>query len=91
MADKVPDGFPIRTLNVQRALCALSQKCPAKVPAVLEALFRSAWVDRNSKIGEADGFAAVLEPVVGKDITQEVISLVSYCFSANPPPPPPHS
>lgn len=76
MADETPEGFPPRTLGVQRALCALSQNSPAKLPTVIEALYRSFWVDRNSKIGEPEGFIAVLESVLGKQETQEVLSAV---------------
>ncbi|KAJ5145057.1 thioredoxin-like protein [Penicillium atrosanguineum] len=74
MADKTPDGFPVRTLAVQRALCALSQKAPAKMPAVLEALYRAFWVERNSKIGEPEGFQPILESVLGKQDTEEILS-----------------
>lgn len=77
MADKAPDNFPIRTLAVQRALCALSQKAPAKMPAVLEALYRTFWVERNSKVGEPEGFVPVLESVLGKQGTEEILSAVS--------------
>lgn len=77
MADETPDGFPIRTLAVQRALCALSQKAPAKLPAVLEGLYRAFWVERNSKVGEPEGFVPVLESVLGKQDTQEILSAVS--------------
>ena len=36
MSDSYPQGFPPRTLTVQRALCAVSQKSPAKLPAVID-------------------------------------------------------
>lgn len=76
MADESPEGFPPRTLGVQRALCALYGKSPAKLPNVIEALYRSFWVDRNAKIGEPEGFTPVLEKVLGKQETQEVLSAV---------------
>jgi 2-hydroxychromene-2-carboxylate isomerase len=78
MADETPDGFPIRTLAVQRALCALSQKAPATLPSVLEALFDSFWVDRNSKVGEPEGFVPILESVLGKQSAQEILSAVGF-------------
>lgn len=77
IADKVPDGFPIATLGAQRALCALSQKAPERVVPAMEALFHATWIDRNSKIGKPEGFGPVLESVVGKETTQELIPLVS--------------
>lgn len=76
IADETPEGFPPRTLGIQRALCALSQKSPAKLPTVIEALYRSFWIDRNSKIGEPEGFTPVLESVLGKKETQELLSAV---------------
>lgn len=76
MAEESPEGFPPRTLGVQRALCALSLKSPAKLPTVIEALYRSFWVDRNAKIGEPEGFTPVLERVLGKQETQEILSAV---------------
>lgn len=77
LADRVADGFPLRTLGVQRALCAIAQKVPAKMPFVLEALYRSLWVDRNSKIGEPEGFGHVLESVLGKETTRDILAAVS--------------
>ncbi|KAJ5273443.1 hypothetical protein N7478_008568 [Penicillium angulare] len=71
--EKMPEGFPVKTLGVQRALCALLQKAPEKLPLVMEALFRSMWVDRNSHIGEPEGFIPVFEGVLGKDATQEIL------------------
>lgn len=67
----------MKTLNVQRALCAIAQKAPEKMPFVLEALYRSFWVDRNSKIGEPEGFGPVLESVLGKETMQDILSAVS--------------
>lgn len=79
MVEEMPDGFPPRTLGVQRALCALSLKAPAKLPAAIEALYRSFWVDGNSKIGEPEGFTPVFESVLGKQETQELLSAVCDC------------
>jgi 2-hydroxychromene-2-carboxylate isomerase len=80
IAEKMPDGFPVQTLGVQRALCAISQKAPAKLPSVIEALFRSLWIDRNSNIGKPEGFIPVLEGVIGKEATQEILQAVSLCL-----------
>ncbi|KAJ5108987.1 hypothetical protein N7456_005662 [Penicillium angulare] len=71
--EQMPEGFPVKTLGVQRALCALSQKAPEKLPSVMEALFQSMWVDINSRIGEPEGFTPVLESVLGKGATQEIL------------------
>lgn len=76
MAEKLPEGFPPKTLAVQRALCAISQKSPEKLPAVIEAIYRSFWVEENVKIGDVEGFTPVLESVLGKQATQEALSAV---------------
>lgn len=65
---------------MQRALCALSQKAPAKLPAVLEGLYRAFWVERNSKAAEPEGFTPIMESVLGKQDTQEILSAVSCCL-----------
>ncbi|KAJ5503310.1 hypothetical protein N7463_006184 [Penicillium fimorum] len=61
-----PEGFPFRTLSVQRALCAISQKTPGKLATVIGALFHAVWVEGNTAIGEPDEFAPVLESILGK-------------------------
>lgn len=76
MADKFPENFPPKTLAIQRALCAISQKFPEKMPAVIEAVYRSFWVDENPRIGDVEGFAPVFETVLGQKGTQEVLSAV---------------
>lgn len=77
MSEDFPENFPPRTLPVQRALCALSQKSPSKLPSVIEALYRSMWLDGNGKIGEPEAFTPVVEQVLGKNETQEILSAVS--------------
>lgn len=77
-----PEGFPVRTLAVQRAMCAVSQKSPEKVESVVDALYRSFWVERNSKIGEPEGFTPILESVLGKQEAQEVLSAVSWMLKS---------
>ncbi|KAJ6106912.1 thioredoxin-like protein [Penicillium capsulatum] len=77
VADRAPDGFPQRTLAVQRALCAVAENVPSQMPSVLEALYRSFWVDRNAKIGEPEGFIPVLEKVLGKNTTQDIVSAIA--------------
>lgn len=72
-----PQGFPFRTLPVQRALCAISQKAPKKLPPVIRAIFHAVWVEGNTAIGEPDGFTPVIESVLGKQETQEITSAVS--------------
>lgn len=78
MTEKFPAGFPPKTLPVQRALCAISQKYPSKLADTIEALYRSFWVDNNPNIGDVEGFRPVLESVLGRDGAGEVLSAV--CF-----------
>ncbi|GLI78936.1 hypothetical protein PoHVEF18_007258 [Penicillium ochrochloron] len=77
ICDSPPEGFPPRTLAVQRALCVVSQKTPAKLPSVIEALYHSFWVQSNSKIGEPAGFAPVIESVLGQEDTKDVLSAMT--------------
>jgi 2-hydroxychromene-2-carboxylate isomerase len=72
-----PKGFPIRTISVQRALCAISQRTPDKLAEVINAIFESFWVNGNTTVGEPEGFAPLIESVLGKQETDEVISAVS--------------
>lgn len=77
-----PKGFPFRTLAVQRALCAISLKAPEKLAPAIQAVFHAAWVDGNTTIGEADGFAPLLEGILGKQEMKEIMSDVGsllYC------------
>ncbi|CAG7918107.1 unnamed protein product [Penicillium olsonii] len=73
-----PKGFPIRTLAVQRALCAVSQRTPEKLADVIGALFHAFWAEGNTTVGEPEGFAPILEGVLGKPETQEVIAAMSH-------------
>ena len=72
-----PKGFPIRTLSVQRALCAVSQRTPEKLAEVISVIFQSFWADGNTTVGEPEGFAPLIESVLGKQETGEVVSAVS--------------
>ncbi|KAJ5096074.1 hypothetical protein NUU61_005430 [Penicillium alfredii] len=77
MAEGFPENFPPLTLAVQRALCAISKNSPEKLAPTLTALYRSFWVDGNTKIGQPEGFTPVLESVLGKSETQEVLSAMT--------------
>ncbi|KAJ5860861.1 uncharacterized protein N7529_008171 [Penicillium soppii] len=72
-----PKGFPIRTISVQRALCAISQRTPDKLAEVINAIFESFWVNGNTTVGEPEGFAPLIESVLGKQETDEVISAMN--------------
>ncbi|KAJ5373902.1 hypothetical protein N7517_005908 [Penicillium concentricum] len=72
-----PKGFPFRTLTVQRALCAISQKAPGKLATVIGALFHAVWVEGNTAIGEPDDFAPVIESVLGKQETLDILAAMN--------------
>lgn len=76
MIDHMPEGFPPLTLAVQRVLCAISLNSPEKLVPATDALYRSFWVDGNSKIGQPEGFIPVLEGVLGKNAAEEVLKTV---------------
>ncbi|CAI7662961.1 unnamed protein product [Penicillium glandicola] len=72
-----PKGFPFRTLHLQRALCAISQKAPGKLATVIGALFSAVWIDGKTTIGEPDVFVPVIEGILGKQETHEIISAMN--------------
>ncbi|KAL4890955.1 thioredoxin-like protein [Aspergillus ambiguus] len=77
MVERSPEGFPPLTLGTQRALCAISQKLPNKLVPTVEALYHSFWAQGNAKIGQPEGFAPVLEKVLGKTDAQEILSAMN--------------
>ena len=76
MVHDSPEGFPPMTLAPQRALCAISQKKPDQLVPAIGALYHSFWVENNAKIGQVEGFQPVLEKVLGKDGTQDILAAV---------------
>ncbi|PKY02099.1 putative 2-hydroxychromene-2-carboxylate isomerase [Aspergillus campestris IBT 28561] len=74
MVHDSPEGFPPMTLAPQRALCAISQKKPDQLAPAIGALYHSFWTEGNAKIGQVEGFQPVLEKVLGKDGTQEILA-----------------
>ena len=76
MVNHMPEGFPPLTLAAQRALSAISLKYPEKLIPTLEAFYGTFWVEGNSKVSQPEGFVPVLENVLGKNATQEVLQAV---------------
>ncbi|KAF7718034.1 Uncharacterized protein PECH_002366 [Penicillium ucsense] len=72
-----PPGFPQSTVTVQRALSVVAHKTPEKLPAAIEALYHSFWVQSNSEIGKVEGFKPVLEGVLGEQGTREVLEAIT--------------
>ncbi|KAM5451844.1 putative glutathione transferase [Microsporum audouinii] len=67
-----PEGFPVNTLAVQRALCAIAEDRPEKLTASLDALYHALWVKADSAVGKPEGFLPVLESVIGKEAAVKV-------------------
>lgn len=72
------------TLAPQRALCAISQKKPDQLAPAIGALYHSFWVEGNAKIGQVEAFQPVLEKVLGKDGTQDILAAVGSPFPVPP-------
>lgn len=76
MTNHMPEGFPPLTLATQRVLSAISLKSPESLVPATDALYRSFWVDGNAKIGQPEGFIPVLEGLLGKNATEEILKAV---------------
>ncbi|KAI1921152.1 hypothetical protein LOZ65_003820 [Ophidiomyces ophidiicola] len=69
---ETPKGFPIMTLAVQRALCAVVSEVPNKLAPCLDALYHSLWVESNSEVGKPEGFVPVLSRVLGNETAEKM-------------------
>lgn len=73
MNEKMPKDFPPLTLNIMRALCALTILHPGeegqrRLTKCLDALCREFWVN-HKKTNEKETLAEVLSNVLGKEET----------------------
>ncbi|EEH05076.1 conserved hypothetical protein [Histoplasma capsulatum G186AR] len=66
-----PEGFPISTMNVQRALCTIPTK---SLPVCFDALYQEFWVAGNPKISDPDTFRPILESAVGKEMAANAVA-----------------
>ena len=75
MSEKLPEGFPILTLQTMRAMCALEilDQEGKLLPAALDALFEALWVRGESAVGKVEGFKPVLERVLGEEVAGRVV------------------
>ncbi|ODM24213.1 hypothetical protein SI65_02076 [Aspergillus cristatus] len=73
MIDHFPNDFPPLTLGVQRALCAISQRYPEKLVPAIASVYYAFWADGNSKVIQPEIFGPILEKVLGKKKTHEII------------------
>lgn len=82
MVDHFPHDFPPLTLGVQRALCAVSQRYPELLVPAIASLYYAFWADGNSKVIQPEIFGPILEKVLGKERTHEIVKDV--CFHPGP-------
>lgn len=73
MVDHFPHDFPPLTLGVQRALCAVSQRYPELLVPAIASLYYAFWADGNSKVIQPEIFGPILEKVLGKERTHEIV------------------
>ncbi|EZF75545.1 hypothetical protein H105_02957 [Trichophyton soudanense CBS 452.61] len=72
ITEAMPDGFPVFTLAVQRALCVVAADHPEKLASCIDALYNTLWVNRDSSVIKPEGYVPVLETVIGKDAAIKV-------------------
>ncbi|OAT06112.1 hypothetical protein, variant [Blastomyces gilchristii SLH14081] len=70
MYPDMPKGFPILTMSVQRALCAIPAE---QLPACFDALYKELWVEGNSQLNAPKTFLPILEAAVGKEMAANAL------------------
>ena len=63
--------------KTQRALCAVSQLSPEKVPDAIAALYHAFWVE-GQQINQPDVIEAVLGKAFGTAVAKSVVERVRY-------------
>ena len=66
--------------KTQRALCALSQIAPEKVPDAMAALYHAFWVE-GQKIEKPDVIEAVLGKAFTSDLAKRVMEAVRHAVA----------
>lgn len=66
--------------KTQRALCALSQIAPEKVPDAIAALYHAFWVE-GQKIEKPDVIEAVLGKAFTSDLAKRVMEAVRHAVA----------
>lgn len=80
--DGMPEGFPVSTLGVQRALAALAQKAPEQLVPCVEGVYHALWVENQANVGRPEGFAPILAKVLGKEGAEELVKAVCRRISS---------
>ncbi|KAF2084260.1 HCCA isomerase/glutathione S-transferase kappa [Saccharata proteae CBS 121410] len=75
MAKSMPEGFPPLTINVQRALTALSLSNPEALPDAISAFYKAFWQE-TKPIQRNETILAALIPVIGEKDANNVIEMI---------------
>lgn len=78
MVRDVPEGFPWNTVQVQRALVAITLVKPGMLANVLQELYHLAWVESKDVHGY-EQIRPVLIRMLGDTLAQEVLDRVGKC------------
>ncbi|KAF3480851.1 putative 2-hydroxychromene-2-carboxylate isomerase [Arthroderma uncinatum] len=77
ITETTPEGFPVNTLAVQRALCVIAEDHLEKLVGCIDAFYHALWVKSDSTVGMPEGYVPVLERVIGKDAAIKVAEKAS--------------
>ncbi|KAK4958589.1 hypothetical protein LTR66_002837 [Elasticomyces elasticus] len=76
MSEEAPEGFPPNTVNVMRALCALSLTHPQKVSDAFGAMWQAFWVEGQA-IVKPEVFGPALVKVLGEKEAKAIMEKAS--------------
>lgn len=80
MTPNVPDGFPINTIGVMRALCAVAASHPEKLTQAFEAIYHAVWAE-GKPAQKPEIWEGILEEVLGGEAARGVVEKVcAFCF-----------
>lgn len=74
ISDGVPAGFPVNTINVQRALVAVARDRPDQFLPVVTACYDAFWVKCNEADVTGAGLGKVLASVLGASGAEAVLT-----------------
>lgn len=75
MLDEAPNPFPQPTINAQRALCAVEQLHPEKLPDAFAALYQAFWVEGKT-INKPETIVPALASVFGEQEAKKIMEAV---------------
>ncbi|GAB7355203.1 hypothetical protein MBLNU459_g5757t2 [Dothideomycetes sp. NU459] len=75
MDGKMPEGFPVNTVSVMRALCVLSQSHPDKLAESFAQLYHALWAEHKDA-HKPDVYVPILAGIVGESEAKKVAEQV---------------